>query len=323
MNYRIFRYDITIIFIIYFNEVIILMKVAVVMGGISSEREISLKSGEGVFNSLDREKYEPFKVVIDEKTDVFTKIPDDTDFAFLALHGKFGEDGCVQSVLETRDIPYSGCGPLASGMCMDKNISKKICKASGIPTADWITVKSVEEIDYDRIEKMGYPVFVKPNSGGSSVATFMIKEKEGIENAVIEGLKVDTEVMIEQYLPGEEYTSFILNGEVFPTISIKSEQEFFDFEAKYSSDNGAVEEVVYLEKELQDKVNEYSKACWDAFGCRAYVRVDFIISDGVPYVLELNTLPGLTATSLIPRSAAARGINYSQLLDKLIQYSLK
>ena len=298
-------------------------KIAVIMGGISSEREISLKSGAGVFESLDREKYEPIKVVIDEKTDIITKIPDDVDFAFLALHGKFGEDGCVQSVLETRDIPYSGCGPLSSAMCMDKNISKKICKASGIPTADWITVKSIEEIDYDRIEEMGYPVFVKPNSGGSSVATFMIKEKAGIENAVRQGLEVDTEVMIEQYLPGEECTSFILDGEVFPTVSIKSEQEFFDFEAKYSSDNGAVEEVVYLEESLQNKLNEYSRMCWDAFNCRAYVRVDFIISNGVPYVLELNTLPGLTATSLIPRSAAAKGISYSQLLDKLISCSLK
>ena len=298
-------------------------KIAVIMGGISSEREISLKSGAGVFESLDREKYEPIKVVIDEKTDIITKIPDDVDFAFLALHGKFGEDGCVQSVLETRDIPYSGCGPLSSAMCMDKNISKKICKASGIPTADWITVKSIEEIDHDRIEEMGYPVFVKPNSGGSSVATFMIKEKAGIEDAVRQGLEVDTEVMIEQYLPGEECTSFILDGEVFPTVSIKSEQEFFDFEAKYSSDNGAVEEVVYLEESLQNKLNEYSRMCWDAFNCRAYVRVDFIISNGVPYVLELNTLPGLTATSLIPRSAAARGISYSQLLDKLISCSLK
>lgn len=298
-------------------------KIAVVMGGISSEREISLKSGAGVFESLDREKYEPIKVVIDEKTDIITKIPDDVDFAFLALHGKFGEDGCVQSVLETKDMPYSGCGPLSSAMCMDKNISKKICKASRIPTADWITVKSIEEIDYDRIEEMGYPVFVKPNSGGSSVATFMIKEKAGIEDAVRQGLEVDTEVMIEQYLPGEECTSFILDGEVFPTVSIKSEQEFFDFEAKYSSDNGAVEEVVYLEESLQNKLNEYSRMCWDAFNCRAYVRVDFIISNGVPYVLELNTLPGLTATSLIPRSAAARGISYSQLLDKLISCSLK
>ncbi len=298
-------------------------KIAVIMGGISSEREISLKSGSGVFESLDREKYEPIKVVIDEKTDIITKIPDDVDFAFLALHGKFGEDGCVQSVLETRDIPYSGCGPLSSAMCMDKNISKKICKSSGIPTADWITVKSIDDIDYNRIEEMGYPVFVKPNSGGSSVATFMIKEKSKIEDAVRQGLEVDTEVMIEQYLPGEECTSFILDGEVFPTVSIKSEQEFFDFEAKYSSDNGAVEEVVYLEESLQNKLNEYSKMCWDAFNCRAYVRVDFIISNGIPYVLELNTLPGLTATSLIPRSAADRGISYSQLLDKLIDCSLK
>lgn len=299
-----------------------MMKVGVIMGGVSSEREISLKSGRGILGSIDKNKYEVVEVILDSKQDIFEKAKG-LDFALLALHGEFGEDGTVQAILEAMDIPYSGCGPLTSGLCMDKNMSKKILKEGNIPTAPWTTVKDLDKIDYDKIEEIGYPLFIKPNSGGSSVATFLIKDKSEIYDAVKEVLKYDKEAMIEKYIKGEEYTSFILNGEVFPTISIKTENEFFDYEAKYAQDGkGAKEEVVYLDKDLQEKVNEVSKKCWDAFNCRVYVRVDVIISEGVPYVLELNTLPGMTATSLIPQSAKARGIEYSELIDKIIEYSL-
>lgn len=298
------------------------MKIAILMGGISSEREISLKSGEGIYSSIDKEKYDVVKVIIDDKKDIFKKLTPDIDFAFLALHGKFGEDGCVQSILEAMDIPYSGCGPLSSGMCMDKNITKKLLRDSNIPTADWTVVKSIDQINYKKIDDIGYPVFIKPNSGGSSVATFLISSKEEVKNAVSEVLKVDEFAMIEKYIPGGEYTSFVLNGEVFPTISIKSNSDFFDFTSKYSTTNGAIEEVVYLEKELQDKINQISKTCWDIFDCKAYVRIDIIISNNTPYVLELNTLPGMTQTSLIPRSALAKKMEFSELIDKIIEYSL-
>lgn len=298
------------------------MKIAILMGGISSEREISLKSGEGIYSSIDKEKYDVVKVIIDDKKDIFKKLTPDIDFAFLALHGKFGEDGCVQSILEAMDIPYSGCGPLSSGMCMDKNITKKLLRDSNIPTADWTVVKSIDQINYKKIDDIGYPVFIKPNSGGSSVATFLISSKEEVKNAVSEVLKVDEFAMIEKYIPGGEYTSFVLNREVFPTISIKSNSDFFDFTSKYSTTNGAIEEVVYLEKELQDKINQISKTCWDIFNCKAYVRIDIIISNNTPYVLELNTLPGMTQTSLIPRSALAKKMEFSELIDKIIEYSL-
>lgn len=297
------------------------MKIAVIMGGISSEREVSLNSGLGVYNNLDKNKYEVVKIILDDKMDIFTKLSSDIDFAFLALHGKFGEDGCIQSILETMDIPYSGCGPLTSALCMDKNMTKKILRDSNLPTAPWLLVKSIKEINYDKIDEIGYPVFIKPNCGGSSVATFFIHSKNEVLNAVKCGLEVDTSVMIEKYIPGGEYTSFVLNGEVFPTLSIKSNSEFFDYESKYSA-NGAIEEVVYLEEDLQNKINAISKTCWDVFNCKAYVRVDIIISNGVPYVLELNTLPGMTQTSLIPQSAKAKGIEFSELLDKIIEYSL-
>ena len=297
------------------------MKVAVIMGGISSEREVSLNSGNEVFDNLDRNKYEVVKVIIDSTEDVFTKITNDIDFAFLALHGKFGEDGRIQSILEAKNIPYSGCGPLSSGLCMDKNVAKKILKHSDIPTAPWIVTNSTDKINYDKIDSFGYPVFIKPNSGGSSVATFFVKSKDEVKNAVEKVLEFDEYAMIEKYIPGGEYTSFVLNGKVFPTISIKSNSEFFDYSSKYA-ENGAIEQVVYLEDDLQKQINKISETCWRIFYCKAYVRIDMIIHDGVPYVLELNTLPGLTKTSLIPRSAAACGLNFSDLLDKIIEYSL-
>lgn len=297
------------------------MKIAVIMGGISSEREVSLNSGNEVFNNLDRSKYEVTKIVINNTEDVFTKISNDIDFAFIALHGKFGEDGRIQSILEAKNIPYSGCGPLSSGICMDKNITKKILKHSNLPTADWIVTNSINKINYDKIDSFGYPVFIKPNSGGSSVATFCVRSKEEVKNAIEKVLEVDEYAIIEKYIPGREYTSFVLNGEVYPTISIKANSDFFDYTSKYN-DNGAIEEVVYLEDKLQEEINKISEICWRIFYCKAYVRIDMIIHDGVPYVLELNTLPGLTKTSLIPRSAAAKGLNFSGLLDKIIEYSL-
>ncbi len=299
-------------------------KVAVLMGGISSEREVSLNSGEAVFNALDRDKYEVHKVVLDNKMDVINKMPEGIEFAFLVLHGKYGEDGTVQAILESMGIPYSGCGPLTSAMCMDKNITKKMLRDSGVPTADWTIAKSVEDIDYDKIEEMGYPVFIKPNSGGSSVATFKVERKENVEAAVKAGLEVDEIVMIEQYLPGDEYTSFMLDGEVYPTIKISSTTGFFDYEAKYSTgSNAAKEEIVYLEEDLQEQINKASKSVWDIFYCKAYVRIDFMLSGGKFYVLELNTLPGMTVTSLIPRSANAKGLSYSELVDKIMETSLK
>lgn len=299
-----------------------IMKVAVIYGGISSEREVSLKSGKAMVENLKKDKYDVLDFKIDNKTDVFN-LDKDVDLVILGLHGKFGEDGCIQSILDAMDIKYCGCSPLTSGILMDKNFTKTIARQNDILTADWLTVKSVDEINYDDIDRLGYPVFIKPNSGGSSVATFFVKNKEDVENAVREGLKYDEIVMIEKYIKGVEYTSFVLNGEIYPTIKITSEQEFFNYEAKYSTTNGAKEVVVELPKELDEKVLSTSSKCWNAYNCKGYIRVDYIITDdGDVYLLELNTLPGMTETSLIPKSAAARGLSYSDLLDKLIETSM-
>ncbi|MDU2671971.1 MAG: D-alanine--D-alanine ligase [Clostridium sp.] len=299
------------------------MKIGVIMGGVSSEREVSIKSGAEVVKYLNKDKYdEIIPIVIDSKKDVIEKTKD-IDFAFIAMHGRFGEDGTIQGLLETLGIPYSGCNVLTSAICMNKGLTKRLVKTVGIKTAPWITVKSIEEIDYAKIREMEYPVFIKPNNGGSSVSTFFIKDENSVENAVREGLKYDNEVMIEKYIEGEEITSFVLNGEVFPTILIKANKgEFFDYASKYD-DGGANEEIVTLNDEMQEKVNNISKEIWSLLGCKGYARIDMIISNGEPYLLEINTLPGMTTSSLIPKSAEAVGMSFTELLDRIIEYSLE
>ncbi len=298
------------------------MKIGVIMGGISSEREISLKSGEQVLLNLNKDKYEEIiPIIINAKSEVIEKI-NGIDFAFLALHGQFGEDGTIQGLLETMGIPYSGCGVLPSAICMNKGLTKRIVKTAGVDTAKWLIIKSVAEIDYKKIKELKYPIFIKPNNGGSSVATFLVKNEYEVEKAVREGLKYDKEIIIEEYIDGKEITSFVLNGEVFPTVGIKSKNgEFFDYSSKYE-ENGAEEQVVFLEENLQEKINKISKKVWDILGCNSYVRIDMIVREGVPYLLEVNTLPGMTAQSLIPKSAKVKGLEFSDLLDKIIEYSL-
>lgn len=297
------------------------MKIGVIMGGISSEREISLKSGNSVLENIDKSKYEVESILIDKKEDIINKVKG-IDFALLALHGKFGEDGNVQSVLQTLEIPYSGCGPLSSALCMDKDLTKRVLAAHGIRTAKWLNVKCIEDIDYNVIKEMGYPVVVKPTNGGSSVATFIIKKEDEIEAAVIEGLKWDSEVMIEEYIKGDEITCPVFKDEMFPVIAIKPKAEFFDYTQKYSQ-GGADEFVIELDNKLHQEVEKMAKDTYNALKCAVYSRIDMIITEeGIPYVLEVNTLPGMTSKSLFPQSAAAKGIDFTTFIDMIIQESL-
>ena len=296
------------------------MKVGVLMGGISSERDISLKSGQTVIDHIDKNKYEVVPIVIDSKEDVINKVKG-IDFALLALHGKFGEDGTVQAVLETLGIPYSGCNALSSALCMDKDMTKKILTAANIRNAEWMMVTSTEEIDYDKLETIGYPFVVKPNSGGSSVATNLIDKKEEIKDAVVEALKWDREVMIEKYIPGDEITCPVLNGKMLPVLAIKPKAGFFDFTSKYE-DGGADEFIVELDPKLHKEVERMALATYKELKCSVYARVDMIVSNGKPYLLEVNTLPGMTPNSLFPKSARGVNIDLPKLLDLIIEYSM-
>lgn len=296
------------------------MKVGVIMGGISSEREVSLQSGKSIMENIDYSKYDVIEVVIDKKEDIIEKVKD-LDFALLALHGKFGEDGTVQAVLETLGIPYSGCNPLSSALCMDKDMTKKILKASDIRVAKWINVSSIDEIDYTKLNEIGYPVFVKPTNGGSSVATNLVSKEADIKWAVEEALKWDKEVMIEEYIKGDEITCPILAGKMLPVLAIKPKAEFFDFTSKYQ-DGGADEFIVELEENLHKEVESMAIATYNALKCSVYARVDMIVKKGIPYILEVNTLPGMTKNSLFPKSAAGANIDFSKLLDLIIEGSL-
>jgi D-alanine-D-alanine ligase len=297
------------------------MRLGVIMGGVSSEREVSLNTGKEIVNNLDKSKYEIVPIVLDSKEELIEKVKG-IDAALLALHGHFGEDGVVQGILETLNIPYTGCGVLSSAMCMDKDITKRLLRYDGINTADWIIVKDIDKLDMSEVDKFGYPVVVKPNSGGSSVATKIVTKKEEVKDAVIEALKYDTEVMIEEYIKGDEITCPILDGKMLPIISIIPKSHFFDYTSKYA-DGGADEIIVEFEEELQKKIEYMAVKCYEILKCSVYARVDMILKDGVPYLLEINTLPGMTKNSLFPRSAKSVGISFSQLLDLIVEHSLK
>jgi D-alanine-D-alanine ligase len=296
------------------------MKIGVLMGGISSEREISLLSGQAVVDNLDKNKYEILPIIINNKEEVIEKVKG-VDFVFLALHGAFGEDGTVQGILESISMPYSGCNLLTSALCMDKKQSKRILNNEGIRVPAGVVVKANEELPMQRIESLGYPVVVKPNTGGSSIATFLVNNEAQLKESVAEALKYDHQVLVEQYLSGNEYTICILNGEILPILFIKAKGEFFDFHSKYTT-GGAEEIIVPIPAALEQEMIEIGKKCWEIFDCKAYVRVDIMVSEDRPYVLELNTLPGLTMNSLFPKSAKAVNLEYGQLLDKIIEYSL-
>ncbi|MFX3635310.1 MAG: D-alanine--D-alanine ligase [Candidatus Pristimantibacillus sp.] len=298
------------------------MKVGVVMGGISSEREISLLTGQEMIANLDKSKYEVQPIEINSKRDLIDKVGD-IDIALLALHGKYGEDGTVQGTLESLGVPYTGCGVLSSSVSMDKDLSKKLMRYEGILTGDWVQVSSMEELATVDVEgKLGFPVVVKPNSGGSSIGTQLVKTKEALSAAVEDALQWDDYVMIEQFVGGQEITCAVLNGEMLPIVAIKANSEFFDYTSKYE-DGGADEQIIELPAEVYERVQHSALGCYKALKCSVYARIDMIINEaGIPYVLEANTLPGLTKNSLLPKSAAAAGIKFNELLDYIIEYSL-
>ncbi|MEH7460172.1 D-alanine--D-alanine ligase, partial [Bacillus sp. JJ1127] len=297
------------------------MRVGVIMGGVSSEKQVSLMTGEEMIAHLDKSKYEIVPIKLNDKKELVEK-GRNLDIALLALHGEYGEDGTIQGTLETLGVPYTGSGMLSSSICMDKNVSKKMIRYEGIQTPDWIHLSSMEELQLDEIDKMGYPLVVKPNSGGSSVGVKIVYDKDSLLSSLEEVFKWDSELVIEKYIKGEEITCSILDGNLLPIISIQHTAEFFDYHAKYD-DIATIEEVVELPATTHERVAEAAMTCYKSLKCSVYARVDMIIKDGIPYVMEVNTLPGMTQNSLLPKSAHAAGISYNKLLDIIIETSLQ
>ncbi|MFD1174975.1 D-alanine--D-alanine ligase [Paenibacillus puldeungensis] len=298
------------------------MKIGVIMGGVSSEREISLQTGKEMAANLDRNKYEVVPIDIQEPSEIIEKVKG-IDFALLALHGVFGEDGTVQGVLETLGIPYSGSGVLSSSLCMDKELTKRVVRGEGVPTPEWCVISRGQVHWEEQLRGLAYPLFVKPNTGGSSIGVRRVDNEGELRSALEEAFRWDTSVVVESMVRGQEITCPILDGKLLPILGIEAvESDWFDYSSKYN-DGGAEEKPITLPSEVEARVSEAALACYRVLKCSVYARIDMIVKDGVPYVLEVNTLPGMTRNSLLPRSAAAAGISYSELLDRMIQLSLE
>lgn len=295
------------------------MRICIIYAGISTEREISIKTAEQIMKSLDKDKYDICELKIDKTEDIF-KIKDmNVDLAFIALHGKFGEDGRVQAILEAMNIRYTGPGVLASGICMDKDIAKRVLSTYGIRTAKWWTIRKGEEFTYPKeYEKL----IVKPNSGGSSIGVHFISNQQELDEALKDIFTMDDEAIMEEVIDGDEVSVPIIDGVAYPPIKIEAlKGTYFDYTSKYS-DGGAREYVTKFSDNLEKELKEFTEKAYYAAKCKGYSRVDFLVRDDKAYFMEVNTLPGMTATSLLPKSLASVGIGYRETLELLIRASL-
>jgi len=291
-------------------------RIGVLAGGLSSEREISLKSGRAVVASLIRTGFDV--VFIDVKSDSFTEEIEaaGVDIAFIALHGKFGEDGGVQRILEAKGIKYTGSGPEASRLAMDKIASKKIFKEADIPVAKHSILTKESDLFRENIE---IPCVVKPGSEGSSIGLSIVADRKELDRAVREAFSFGKKVMIEQFISGREITVGVLGDKALPIVEIITEKGVYDFDAKYSS--SATRYIVPAEIgeiSYQDAQNLGLKA-HRILGCRGFSRVDMLISGfGEISVLEVNTIPGLTERSLLPMAAKQAGLDFDQLCVRML-----
>lgn len=292
-----------------------MLRVGVIMGGNSSERRISLLTGETFIENLDTSRYKIVKIVIEKPKEVLD-YKDKIDIALLALHGKNGEDGKVQALLEALEIPYSGSGIASSAICLDKNMSKLVMKSQNISTPKWVVIKKEYQLDMSYFQGLEFPVIIKPNQGGSSIGIQIIYDIDKLEKAILETFRFDNEVIVEEWIDGKEITCSMIDGEIIPVISIKPTTIFYDYDSKYG-ENAHICTLANLEdKELSD-VKIIAKKCWDLFQMKSYARIDLIIKEKI-YVIEINTLPGMTHYSHLPKSAEAMGLSYSNMLDQII-----
>jgi D-alanine-D-alanine ligase len=244
----------------------------------------------------------------------------DADVAFLALHGGQGEDGTIQALLDMAHVRYTGSGHLSSALAMDKDLSKKLFTAAEVKTADWLmtpaTVEQVEGI-------LGLPVVVKPSKQGSTVGLSLVKKREDLAPAIEEAGKYDDEVMIERFIPGRELTVGILGDIALPVGEILPKHEIYDYECKYTAGMATEEFPAKLSREATEKVQQQALAAFKALKLRGYARIDFrLTSEGEFYCLEANTLPGMTELSLIPQGAAAMGISFPELCERIVRLAL-
>ncbi|WP_233115331.1 D-alanine--D-alanine ligase [Aggregatibacter actinomycetemcomitans] len=299
-------------------------KIAVLLGGTSAEREVSLNSGEAVLNALRKKGYDAHP--IDPKTfPVATLKEQGFDRVFNILHGRGGEDGTMQGLLEQIGIPYTGCGVMTSALTMDKMRTKMLWKAFGLPVAEMEIVTTENRVNLNLesvVKKLGLPLMVKPSLEGSSVGLTKVKAVDELESAVDFALKFDNTVLIEEWLAGDEFTVPVLDNEVLPSIKIVPEGEFYDYDAKYISDNTQYFCPAGLSEEREQELRRLVKQAYDVVGCRGWSRIDVMAdAEGKFRLVEVNTNPGMTSHSLFPKSAATVGYSFAQLVEKILELS--
>lgn len=308
-------------------------KIAVLMGGRSLERSVSLKSGRRIGRALEERGYGVINLDVDDSL-IPTLLEEKPDLVYIALHGKDGEDGTIQELLEIADIPYTGPGPLPSMIGFNKLLSKEMLEASGIKTPRYFSLSdtTVKEMGASELlpaawEKLGSPLVVKPVEQGSALGVTVVKDFETLSEALVSALGYDNRVLFEEFIEGTEVSVGVIGDdppEALPAVEIVPLSGFFDFDARYTPGKTDFFAPARLPEEFSRKVAEAALATHELLRCRHLSRVDIIVDDyGVPYVLELNISPGMTETSLLPISAEAAGMSFEDLVERLAVMALE
>lgn len=297
--------------------------VGILMGGISSEREISLQSGRCVAEGLRLAGYQVSEIDI---TSAVFELSPEVEAVFVALHGEFGEDGGAQQRLEVLGVPYTGSGPEASRLSFDKVLTRNRLKENGVPVAEGDVLMRgnptdpVESICPALIERFGLPMVIKPPREGSSIGVHIVKTLDALPYALRDAFEYGEDVLIEKFIHGRELTVSVLEGEPLPVVEICTVNEAYDFEAKYVSEETQYVVPAELASSVTEKAQALAKRTFDVLGCRGLGRVDFRLSEeGELFVLEMNNLPGFTTHSLLPKAAQAAGIEFSELCRKIME----
>lgn len=302
-------------------------KIAVVMGGPSTERDVSLNTGNAVLKALLEKGYNAIAIDLEPNRFVEQIREAQAEVVFNAVHGKFGEDGVLQGTLELMNIPYTGSGVLASAVCMDKSMTKLLFTAGGIPTPSFKIYDSrqtTEEICQSIIKEFQFPLVVKASEQGSSIGVHIVDQADHLQEAVDEALRYSGSLIVEAFIVGRELTAAVMGdckeAQALPVIEIRPHSGRYDYHSKYTK--GATEYLVPapLEADVAKNIQTLAVKAFQLAGCQGVARVDFMLTEqNEPFALEINTVPGMTATSLVPKAAAAMGLSFENLCDQLLK----
>jgi len=294
-------------------------KIGVLMGGLSREREVSLRTGKAILKALIEKGYAASPIDVGQEI-AETLIKEKIEIAFIALHGRYGEDGTIQGMLELMGIPYTGSGVLASALALDKIMAKKFFVCENIPTPTY-EVFQRDEIDKDllRVPSLSLPLVVKPAREGSTIGVSIVRKEEELVPALREAGKYDDEILLEEFMKGKEITVGILHDIPLPIIEIVPRSGFYDYHSKYTK--GETEYIIpaRIPREQYLYAQEISLKAFHVLGCSGCARVDLMTDEGGnPFVIDVNTMPGMTETSLIPKAASYAGINFEDLVERIL-----